>query len=77
MACRGPNAEDSWIDNAARQDPINIYHPQLRLRSRAPNDQHTLAAHPCLGQRRDTKRRGLLTLPSGSTNTLSSRTVTP
>jgi hypothetical protein len=27
MACRGPNAEDSWIDNAAQQDPITSTTP--------------------------------------------------
>ena len=77
MACRGPDAEDSWIDNASQQDPITFTTPSYGYADEAPNDQHTLAAHPCLGQRRDTKRRGLLTLPSGPTNTLSSRTVTP
>ena len=49
MACRGPDAEDSWIDNAAQQDPITFTTPSYGYADEAPNDQHTLAAHPCLG----------------------------
>jgi hypothetical protein len=36
MACRGPDAEDSWIDNAAQQDPITFTTPATATLTKLP-----------------------------------------